>query len=424
MSQTFTFVFSDTGGAGDLHQEFILLNSSTGGANACLSVYDGTSLYLLNDAGGWLGPMAPGSSSTLANSQCTVGGSGSSVSLSGTTLTLNLAITFNSSFGGAKNIYMQACTQEGLNTGMLARGSWTVAPSAGGTPSAVSVSPSSGSGLTQTFAFIFSDTGGAGDLHQQFVLFNTSTSTANACEVEYDGANLYLLNNSAASWLGPMAPGSSGSLSNSQCTLGGSGSSVSTSGNILTLTLAITFSSSFAGAENVYLETTTQEGVNTGFVSRGAWTIPGTPTWSAGAPSAVSVSPSSGSGMSQTFTFVFSDTGGAGDLLQQFVLFNTSLALASSCLPVYGGSTVYLMNDAVSGWLGPITLGSSSTLSNSQCTISGSGSSVSLSGNTLTLTLAISFSSAFAGGKTIYIQTNTREGLDTSMQARGSWTIP
>jgi hypothetical protein len=128
--------------------------------------------------------------------------------------------------------------------------------------------------------------------------------------------------------------------------------------------------------------------------------------------------------MSQTFTFVFSDTGGAGDLLQQFVLFNTSLALASSCLPVYGGSTVYLMNDAVSGWLGPITLGSSSTLSNSQCTISGSGSSVSLSGNTLTLTLAISFSSAFAGGKTIYIQTNTREGLDTSMQARGSWTIP
>ena len=221
--------------------------------------------------------MAPGSSSTLANSQCTLGGSGSSVSLSGTTLTLNLAITFNSSFGGAKSIYMQAYTYEGLNTGMLARGSWTVAPSAGGTPSAVSVSPSSGSGLTQTFTFAFSDTAGAADLHQQYALFSSSTSATNACEVEYDGTNLYLLNNAGATWLGPMAPGSSGSLSNSQCTLSGSGSSVSASGNTRTLILAMTFNNSFAGSDNIYMETTTQEGVNTGFVSRGTWTIPGTP---------------------------------------------------------------------------------------------------------------------------------------------------
>ena len=334
LSQTFTFVFSDTGGASDLHQELVLFNSSTGTTNACELEYDGANLYLLNNsAASWLGPMAPGSSSSLSNTQCTLNGAGSSASPSGTTLTLNLAVTFNSSFAGARNIYMQATTLEGLGTGLQSRGTWTVPSYSAGTPSAVSVSPSSGSGLTQTFTFVFSDTGGAGDLHQQYVLFNSSTSTSNACEVEYDGSNFYLLNNGGSSWLGPIAPGNSGSQSNSQCTLSGSGSSVSASGNTLTLTFAITFSSSFAGAENVYLETTTQEGVNTGFVSRGTWTVPGTPTWSAGTPSVVSVSPSSGSGMSQTFTFVFSDTGGAGDLHQQSILFNSSTGGANACLP-------------------------------------------------------------------------------------------
>ncbi|MGP8243954.1 MAG: SBBP repeat-containing protein [Bryobacteraceae bacterium] len=424
LSQTFTSVFSDTGGAGDLHQQFVLFNSSTSTTNACEVEYDGTNLYLLNNSGGaWLGPMAPGSSSSLSNSQCTLSGSGSSVSASGTTLTLTFAITFNSSFAGAKNTYLETTTLEGLNTGWQSRGTWTIPSYSAGTPSAVSVSPSSGNGLTQTFTFVFSDTGGAGDLHQQYALFNSSSSTTNACEVEYDGSNLYLLNNAGASWSGPMAPGSSSSLSNSQCTLGGSGSSASASGNTLTLTLPLTFASSFAGSDNTYMETTTQEGVNTGLVARGTWTVPGTPTWSAGTPSAVSVSPSSGSGMNQTFTFVFSDTGGAGDLHLEFILFSTSPGAAYSCEPQYDGQNLYLLNDAGSSWLGPMAPGSSSSLSNSQCTVSGSASSAALSGTTLTLNLAITFNSSFAGAKNIYMQTYTREGVNSDMLVRGSWTV-
>jgi hypothetical protein len=333
-------------------------------------------------------------------------------------------MTFNDSSAGLDNVYMQTTSQEGVNTGLLNRGTWTVPNYVAGTDSAVSVSPSSGIGLTQTFTFVFSDTGGAGDLHQEFALISSSTSTTNACEIEYDGSNLYLLNSSGTSWLGPMAPGGSASLSNSQCILSGSGSSVSAMGTTLTVTLAVTFSSSFAGNYNIYMETVTQEGSSTGLLARGTWTVPATPNWFAGTPAAVSVSPLSGSGMSQTFTFTFSDTGGAGDLHLQFILFNSALATANSCLPLYDGSNLYLMSDSTTGWAGPMALGSSSSIANSQCTVSGSGSSVTLSGNTLTLTLAVTFSSSYAGAKTIYMQTTTQEGLDTSMQPRGSWIIP
>jgi hypothetical protein len=68
--------------------------------------------------------------------------------------------------------------------------------------------------------------------------------------------------------------------------------------------------------------------------------------------------------------------------------------------------------------------GSASSLANSQCTLSGSGSSVSVSGITRTITLGITFSPSFAGTKTVYMQTNTSEGLDTGMQARGNWIVP
>jgi len=51
---------------------------------------------------------------------------------------------------------------------------------------------------------------------------------------------------------GMVLPGS-GSVSNSQCTISGTGSSVSGSGNTLTLKLAVTFATSFAGDRLFFL---------------------------------------------------------------------------------------------------------------------------------------------------------------------------
>ena len=71
--------------------------------------------------------------------------------------------------------------------------------------------------------------------------------------------------------VGPLTPGSSSSISNSQCTLNGTGTSVSTSGNNLTVNYALTFSSTFTGAQNSYLSASSAT-VSSGFVHEGTWT--------------------------------------------------------------------------------------------------------------------------------------------------------
>jgi hypothetical protein len=414
LAQTFTLQFSDVSGATDITGVAILINTSTAVAGACSATYVPSQnvLALLTDAGTAPGTGITAGSGTQQNSQCILNGAGSSVTLSGTTLTLNLSLTFQSTFAGTKTVYLQAANPAG-STGWLSKGSWTVQ---GGTVTAVSVSPASGSGSSQTFAFQFSDTGGATDLTSVSVLFNSSTSTVSACAVSYVRAQntLALLTDSGAAPGTTIAPGS-GTQQNSQCTLNGAGSSVSTSGNLLTLTLSLTFQLAFQGAKNVYMQASNPSGTT-------AWQAEGTWTVQFGA-AAVSVSPASGSGSSQTFAFQFSDTGGATDLTSVSVLFNSSTSTVSACAVTYvrAQNTLALLTDSGAAPGTTIAPGSG-TQQNSQCTLNGAGSSVSTSGNLLTLTLSLTFQLAFQGSKNIYMQASNLSGT-TAWQAKGTWTV-
>ena len=64
--------------------------------------------------------------------------------------------------------------------------------------------------------------------------------------------SLYLYNDAGNSITGPLTPGGPGSLSNSQCTLSGPGSSASGAGNTLTLNLAESFTLNFQGVKTIY----------------------------------------------------------------------------------------------------------------------------------------------------------------------------
>jgi len=72
-------------------------------------------------------------------------------------------------------------------------------------PADVSVSPASGSGLTQAFTFTVSSPSGYANVSDVFALFNTSVSGANACYIRYNRASnlLYLTNNGGVpGWAG------------------------------------------------------------------------------------------------------------------------------------------------------------------------------------------------------------------------------
>jgi hypothetical protein len=141
-----------------------------------------------------------------------------------------------------------------------------------GPPSAVSVSPSTGTGLTQMFTAVYSDPNRLADLSDVVLLFNTSAKVSGACAVIYvPGTNqLFLYNDTGAGLSAGIAPGSSAQVSNSQCTLSGTGSSFSTSGNDLTVNVALNFTGTFTGSKNAYLQAAGKT-QSSGWVLEGVW---------------------------------------------------------------------------------------------------------------------------------------------------------
>jgi sugar lactone lactonase YvrE len=132
--ETFTFTFTDSKGFGDLGVLDVLVNTGLNAVSACYFAFVPTGqasgeLYLVDDAGAAGGPFAafsvPGNGGAQ-NSQCSISGLGSSVSVVGTTLTLTLPITFNAEFAGNRLIFLSARNNSGENTGWIVEGTIAV----------------------------------------------------------------------------------------------------------------------------------------------------------------------------------------------------------------------------------------------------------------------------------------------------------
>jgi hypothetical protein len=285
----------------------------------------------------------------------------------------------------------------------------------------MSLSPTSGTGLMQTFTAVYSDPNGIADLSGVGMIFTTGASVANGCALIYvPGSNtLYLYDNAGTALLSTgVTPGSSGTVSNNQCTVNGTGSSSSTNGNNLTVNVALSFSGTFLGQKNVSLNAAGQT-ASSSFVVKGTWT----PS-SAGPPTVMSLAPTSGSGATETFTAVYSDPNGVPDLNGVGMIFNTSLSAASACAVIYAPNTnlMYLYNNAGTALLPTgVTPGSAGSVSNNQCTVNGTGSSFSVTGNDLTWNVALSFSGMFAGKQDVILNAAGKTAA-SSFVVKGTWT--
>jgi hypothetical protein len=129
----------------------------------------------------------------------------------------------------------------------------------------------------------------------------------------------------------------------------------------------------------------------------------------------ISVSPSSGSGSTQMFTATYQDLKGGPHIAKA-----TLSVMKNNVRP--GGQTGWSTNECLlrfdlaknAIWLvpnmggtwgyHPIVAGSSSTLSNSQCTVLASGSSARILDDTVTVSFEVKFAPDFAGEKQIYLQ--------------------
>lgn len=261
------------------------------------------------------------------------------------------------------------------------------ASASAGPPTVVSVSPSAGSAASQTFSGVYFDPNGIADLASTRILFNANINGANACYITYypSAKAMYLESDAGTTLSTPVAPGSSTTVSNSQCTLSGKGSSYAASGSSATLTVAITFT--HTPPENIYLLDTEVDGSSSGWVQEGTWGA------TLGVPATISVTPDSGTGTAQIFSALYSDPNGAHDFATVRALFNSTLNGTNACYVEYNrvSNALYLANDAGQLFSSPVIPGSSTQVSNSQCTLSGTGSSYTASGNDATLDVALTF---------------------------------
>ena len=418
-TQTFAFAFSDPKGASSIYSASMIIGTSAAAASNCYLYFTPSSnaIYLANDAGtAWLTPVVLGTSGTASNSQCSVNASSSSSSISGTSLTVNVSLTFLPAYNGSKNIYM--LLYDGQNSGWVQKGTWT-ASSTTVTLAPVSVSPASGSGGSQTFAFLYSDPKGGASVYSASIVIGPNASGAASCYLYYlrSSNSLYLANDAGTAWLSPVVLGAATTLQNSQCSINVASSSASASGTNLTLTLAIAFFSAFNGDKNIYMEV--YDSQDSGWQQKGTWTVNASPVMGP-----VSVTPSSGSGSSQTFAFAFFDPNGATSISTASMIIAGNLSGSGSCYLYYAVATnaIYLANDAGTAWLAPVVLGNSGTLQNSQCSVNTAASSSAVSGNNLTVNLSLSFTSAYSGSKKIFMM--LYDGQNSGWAQKGTWTAP
>lgn len=248
----------------------------------------------------------------------------------------------------------------------IGRQNFTVTQSsANSSPVATSVSPSSGSSQPdnfRTFQFVYTDADGATALSVVSGLF-TNSGSANACFFDWDRASneIRLYGDSGTTLLG-RTPGSSFNLNNSQCQIAVANSSVSSSGNTVTLTVSIAFKAAFAGARTIHGRAQDSAGADSGWSNLGLWNVtscspsfnPGSASFGAvGGSSSVSVTLASGCSWTATsnnsWISVTSGASGNGNGTVSFtVAANTATASRSGSLTIAGSTFAITQAGAVS----------------------------------------------------------------------------
>jgi hypothetical protein len=150
--------------------------------------------------------------------------------------------------GKSPKEWLLAIDDAGLRDGWDQMGSYSISSP----PTNVSLTPSSAAittGSKVTITSKSSDPDGNTNISGLYVLLNSSLSGANAAYVCYsENLNkLYLRNDANTAWIGGIAPGAAGVIENSKCRIYPGETTVTKSGNDITVTWRMEFKSALAG---------------------------------------------------------------------------------------------------------------------------------------------------------------------------------
>lgn len=394
-TQTFTAVVADTAGADDIGGvDFQVLNEFGSSYPCWLYFNANTKALTAYSHANWGDPIPIGATgSLLAGDACTVDTKSVAVSGSGNNLSLSLPITFTSPGDGVHPWYIFLAAQNKENHGpdYSQMGTVTIPAPPSAQEFHVSVAPASQSIRTGGSADYTVTVTADGDLTQPITFSGEAYLpkgvgyTTNDISFTFDPATI--TGPGTATMHVSAAPSAGG-----QFHLAAIGTSVS------------------------YIQTGTADL----FVDNG--------------PPAVTLKPASGAGPGVTFLVQWPDDN-VTTVANLNLLISPTLDGQHACWIYWDRKQgMYLANDDGASWTpvpyGPYAFPTPVPVSNSQCTIDGANALYNddppkAGGNYLGyqyIALPISFSKAFAGGKTVYVRAMNDAGFDTGYQPLGTWT--
>ena len=383
--------FSDPNGSDDI--AYCNLEFTGTGIQPIYLAYsaDTHSIAVWNDAKGkWSAGAMPGSSAVLETSQVKVYCDGTQVIGADTVLTIKWKIEFKSVMA-SKTLYayMKVGDFKELESEREWKGLFTIMGKQPLSPSVVGLTPNK-CGIpvdtVQTFAAKYSDPNGCADFGNCYLLINTGLSSYKAVYVRYDHntKKLYLRNDNDTMWVGGYTLGSTYTIENSRCKIFCYDTTVSESGNTLTVNWRIKFkpimTQKTCGAWMLAID---DEFLSTNWKKTGDFKL-------SYAPQNVSLSPKDATIKGNTvctFTSKYTDADGAGDISRCYLLVNTSNKAVGAIYVKYDAAEnkVYLRSDDDKTWLGGYTPGSKSRMENSQCMLLCEGTKVTKSGKDVTV---------------------------------------
>jgi hypothetical protein len=267
------YVYARTGqGNADMAKVSLLVNGTPDAAGGCVLEGDYTTkrFRLANDEGtGWT-DLDQRLAVKAENSQCQI--LAASFSTTTTQVMLVARVLFKESFNGPKALYGQAENRQGLGSGWVKKGTWSVA-APNHAPELEVFEAEGGRGSRARVKLQVNDWNGLTDLFALQLRFGNLRSSVNSCVFYLHPLNGIGLVNDAGTSYSIMLPGSSSVAENSQCRLAMAGVKWNKDETRLEVELPVEFLPAYAGMQEILL--TLQDEVYSGFSNRkmGEWVV-------------------------------------------------------------------------------------------------------------------------------------------------------
>jgi hypothetical protein len=264
----FTATYSDDNGVDDLNFVYLRLNAYLPVMLDAVYSVPANKLYLRGaDGSTLLGGFAPGSANVITAANGTLDCSKVTVSRSGTGLTVNWSLAAAGGLAGDNQLFVRAVDRGGRDSGYVqpAGACWTItgnqAPTDG--PVAAPAEPAA-AGAYATFTSSYSDPNGATNLKFVYLVLNADDA-ARRLELIYvpEQNRLFVRGDNGLSLLGGCAPGAAMVISNSRGSLDCAATTVTRTGDTITVNWRVAATSALAGDNTVWTRAYDHGGLDT-----------------------------------------------------------------------------------------------------------------------------------------------------------------